>query len=229
MKIIGIIPARAGSKSIKNKNIVKINGKPLIAYTIEAIKKSKLKNFVVSSDSKKILNIAKKCGAKNLHLRPKKYSLDSSRSIFLYKYLKKNLEKTFDFDAIMILQPTSPLRRAIDINKSIKLFKNKNCDSVISVCSVGGAHPARMKYLNRKNYIYDTKFSEKKEGQNRQELQETYIKNGAIYLFKKNNLKMNTIKGKRALAMIMPRNLSVNIDDSFDLEISRLLLKKKKN
>ena len=228
MKIIGIIPARAGSKSIKNKNITNINGKPLIYYTIKAIKKSKIKNFIVSSDSKKILNISKKFGVKNLFLRPKKFSSDSTRSIELYKFLKKELEKFFDFDAIMVLQPTSPLRRYQDINNSIKLFEKNKCDSVISVCHVGGGHPARMKYLDKKKFILDTSFSEKKEGQNRQELRDAYIKNGAIYLFNKKNLNRNTIKGKKALAMIMPRNLSVNIDDKYDLEIAKFFLKRRK-
>ena len=124
MKILGIIPARAGSKSIKNKNIINLNGKPLIAHTIMAAKNSKLQNFIVSSDSKKILNIAKKFGAKNLFLRPKKFSLDSTRSVNLYKFLKKELEKFFEFDAIMVLQPTTPLRRSEDINKSIDFYSN---------------------------------------------------------------------------------------------------------
>ena len=228
MKIIGIIPARAGSKGIKNKNIININGKPLIYYTIKAARKSKLKNFIVSSDSKKILNIAKKYGAKKLFLRPKKYSLDKTRSVELYRYLKKDLEKYYVFDAIMILQPTAPMRRSTDINNAINLFKKNRCDSVISVCSVGGNHPARVKYLNKKKYIIDPTFSEKKEGQNRQELRDAYIKNGAIYLFKKRNLDKNTIKGKKSLSMIMPRKLSINIDEGYDLEIAKYLLKKNK-
>lgn len=226
MKIIGIIPARAGSKGIKNKNIVNINGKPLIYYTIQAAKKSKLKNFIVSSDSVKILDIAKKYGVKKLFLRPKKYSLDTTRSIELFKYLKKDLEKYYVFDAIMILQPTSPMRRSTDINNAINLFKKHRCDSVISVCSVGGNHPARAKYLNKKKYIIDPVFSEKKEGQNRQELRDAYIKNGSIYLFKKKNLDKKTIKGKKSLAMIMPRKFSINIDEHYDLEIAKHFLKK---
>jgi CMP-N-acetylneuraminic acid synthetase len=226
MKIIGIIPARAGSKGIKNKNIINVNGKPLIYYTIQAIKKSKLKDYIVSSDSKKILNIAKKYGAKRLFLRPKKYSLDKTRSIELYRYLKKDLEKYYVFDAIMILQPTAPMRRSTDINDAINLFKKNRCDSVISICSVGGNHPARVKYLNKKKYIIDPIFSEKKEGQNRQELRDAYIKNGAIYLFKKKNLDKNTIKGKKSLSMIMPRKFSINIDEDYDLEIAKYLLKK---
>ena len=92
----------------------------------------------------------------------------------------------------------------------------------------GGGHPARMKYLDKKKFILDTSFSEKKEGQNRQELRDAYIKNGAIYLFNKKNLNRNTIKGKKALAMIMPRNLSVNIDDKYDLEIAKFFLKRRK-
>ena len=228
MKILGIIPARAGSKSIRNKNIVNLNGKPLIAYTIEAAIKSKLQDFIVSSDSKKILNIAKKFGAKNLFLRPKKFSLDKTRSVDLYKFLKKELEKFFKFDAIIVLQPTSPLRRPEDINKSINLFLKNKCDSLISVCSVGGAHPARMRYLDKKKFIKEPQFAEKKEGQNRQELKEIFIKNGAIYLFNKKNLNKNTIKGKKALAMIMPRNLSVNIDDKYDLEVANFFIHRNK-
>jgi len=226
MKILGIIPARAGSKSIKNKNISNLGGKPLIAYTIEAVKKSNLINFVVSSDSNKILDISKKYGAKNLILRPKKYAQDKTRSVFLFKYLRKQFEKNFKFDAIMILQPTSPLRTHTDINRAIKLFKNNKCDSVISVASVGGIHPARMKYLNKKKYIIDPEFSEKKEGQNRQELKKIYIKNGAIYLFKKDNLNKNSIKGKKSLAMIMPQHSSINIDTKYDLELAKYFIKK---
>ena len=227
MKILGIIPARAGSKSIKNKNISNLGGKPLIAYTIEAVKKSNLINFVVSSDSNKILDISKKYGAKSLILRPKKYAQDKTRSVFLFKYLRKQFEKNFKFDAIMILQPTSPLRTHTDINRAIKLFKNNKCDSVISVASVGGMHPARMKYLNKKKYIIDPEFSEKKEGQNRQELKKIYIKNGAIYLFKKDNLNKNSIKGKKSLAMIMPQHSSINIDTKYDLELAKYFIKKK--
>ena len=84
-----------------------------------------------------------------------------------------------------------------------------------------GDHPARIKYLNKKKYIIDTKFSGKKEGQNRQELRDAFINNGAIYLFKKSNLDKNSIKGKKSLSMIMPRKLSINIDDYFDLEIAK--------
>mgnify|MGYP000574740084 FL=1 len=226
MKILGIIPARAGSKSIKNKNISNLGGKPLIAYTIEAVKKSNLIDFVVSSDSNKILDISKKYGAKNLILRPKKYAQDKTRSVFLFKYLRKQLEKNYKFDVIMILQPTSPLRTHTDINRSIKLFKENKCDSVISVTSVGGMHPARMKYINKKRYIVDPVFAEKKEGQNRQELKKIFIKNGAIYLFKKNNLDKNSIKGKKSLAMVMPQHSSINIDTKYDLELAKYFIKK---
>jgi CMP-N,N'-diacetyllegionaminic acid synthase len=226
MKIIGIIPARAGSKGVKNKNIVNVNGKPLIYYTIRAVKKSKLKSFVVSSDSSRILNIAKKYGVKKLFLRPTKYALDTTRSIELFKYLRKELEKLYSFDAIMILQPTSPMRRSKDIDKAISLFKKKRCDSLISVCSVGD-HPARVKFLNKEKYLIDTKFSGK-EGQNRQELRDAFINNGAIYIFKKSNLDKNTIKGKKSLSMVMSRELSINIDNYFDLELAKYFLKKNK-
>ena len=85
---------------------------------------------------------------------------------------------------------------------------------------------SQSKIFKQKKYIIDPIFSEKKEGQNRQELRDAYIKNGAIYLFKKKNLDKNTIKGKKSLSMIMPRKFSINIDEDYDLEIAKYLLKK---
>ena len=124
----GLIPARGGSKGIKNKNIIDLGGKPLIQYSIEAAKKSRyLGDFIVSSDSKKILNIAKNLNI-NTHLRPKSISNDRSLMIDVMIDAANELnllERGYKY--IVLLQPTCPLRTERDIDESIKIFKRVKC------------------------------------------------------------------------------------------------------
>lgn len=127
-EIITIVPARKNSKGIKNKNISKIKGKPLISYTLEAIKKSNLKieNCYILSDDQKVKRIGKKYGANTEYLRPKHLSKD--RTLFIenlfhfYNWVKS---KSINFRYIMILQPTSPMRTSKDINSALDLIKKK--------------------------------------------------------------------------------------------------------
>tara|TARA_B100000925_G_scaffold290804_1_gene276906 strand:+ start:3418 stop:4122 length:705 start_codon:yes stop_codon:yes gene_type:complete len=229
MCFLGIIPARAGSKSIKNKNIIKLKNKPLIYYTIKAAKKSILKNnFVVSTDDPKILKICKALKVKYFFKRPKKFSTDKTTAIQLLNYLIEDLEKkNFDFKNIVYLQPTSPFRDYKTINKAIKIFqKNSKLDSLISVCEVDSFHPARMKFMTKKNILLDNIYTEKKEGQNKQDLKKMYIRNGAIYIFKKKNLKKKTIKGKKSYGFVMTKKNSINIDSIDDLNYSKFLINK---
>ena len=188
MNFLGIIPARAGSKSIKNKNIVKLNGKPLIYYTIKAAKRSILSdNFIVSTDDPQIIKICKELKVKYFYKRPSKLSSDKTTAIELLKYLVKDLEqKKFKFKNIVYLQPTSPFRNSLTLNKAIETYKkNLNIDSLISVSEVESYHPARMKFMNKNNMLLDNHYTEKKEGSNKQALKKMYIRNRAIYIFKK--------------------------------------------
>ena len=131
--ILGLIPARSGSKRIKNKNIYELNGKPLIQYTIEAAKNSKLlDDVIVSTDSKRIAEIANNFNINDPFLRPKKLSGDKIEMIEVIKHVVKK-KKFKKINLIMLLQPTSPLRTNIDIDKSIKLFSLKRADTLVSV------------------------------------------------------------------------------------------------
>jgi len=227
MNFLGIIPARAGSKSIKNKNIVKLNGKPLIYYTITAAKKSILgDNFIVSTDDPKIIKICKELKVKYFFKRPIKLSSDKTTAIELLKYLVKDLEKKkFKFKNIVYLQPTSPFRNSLILDKAIKTYKkNLNIDSLISISEVESNHPARMKFMNKNNILIDNYYKEKKEGSNKQELKKMYIRNGAIYIFKKKNLKSGTIKGKKSYGFLMSGNQSINIDGLNDLNYAKFLI-----
>lgn len=226
MKILGIIPARSGSKGVKNKNIRKLNNKYLIDYTINESLKSNLTDVIVSTDSLEIMQIVKDLGGNAPFLRPKNLAADNSSSISVVQHAIIEYSKItgLTYDAIMLLQPTCPLRTSLDINSSIDLFMFKDPDSVISVYNVNGLHPARMKYLDNNNYLIDPPFAEKIENQPRQELKPMYIRNGAIYLTKLSEINKGTFKGNKSLAYIMDADKSINIDTEFDFKLAEMLL-----
>ena len=152
-KILAVIPARGNSKGIKKKNIYKINGKPLIYYTIKEAKKSKfIKDLVVSTDSKEIKKISKKYGAKVPFLRPANLATDFAPSLPVIVHAVRFMEKLkkIKYDYVIMLQPTCPLRKYYDIDNSLKKLIKSNLDSITSIVDVGGSHPNRMKIIKNK-------------------------------------------------------------------------------
>ena len=231
MSVLGIIPARGGSKGIHKKNIKLLGNKPLIAYTIEAGKKSKIDELIVSTDDGEIAELSKKLGVKVPFLRPKGLSNDFSNSIDVAIHGLKEMEKITNsfFDYVIYLQPTTPFRNSRDINNCLDIInENKNINSVISVVNVGSYHPARMKYIE-KNLLIDPDFCETKENQNRQELIPMFIRNGAIYLTKRETLFSRSFKGISSYAYEMPHERSINIDTHHDLDYASWQLNKEKN
>lgn len=217
MKVLGVIPARGGSKGVKNKNIKPLAGKPLIAYTIEAANKSDLDKVIVSTDSEEIAEVAKQHGGEVPFIRPSDLATDRAKAIPVIQHaLQFFADEGEEFDAVMMLQPTTPFRRVEDINQAIKTLKETGADSVISVVDVKGHHPARMKYLSEGGRLIDPDFCEAYENQPRQELQPMYLRNGAIYLTRKEILDQSSFKGMDCRAQIMPDELSVNIDTELD-------------
>lgn len=227
MKNIAIIPARSGSKGIKDKNIRLINSKPLIAYTIEAAIKSKCFDVVmVSTDSKKYAEIAIKYGAEVPFLRSKETSQDTTSpwevmKEVLLKY--KGLGK--EFDTFTLLQPTSPLRSAKDIKNAFKLFKEKKANAVVSMCELEcSMHLVNNlpKSLSLKDFIDDKNYNKR-----RQDIKPYYRFNGAIYLSKvKTFMKDMNIYKNKCYAYIMDRKDSFDIDDEFDIKIVEAILNK---
>ena len=128
MKFIAVITARKGSKGIKNKNVIKIHNIPLVEYTFKSASKSYVKNnCFVLTDSNKIKKIAKKYAIDTRYKRPLSTSKDKSSTISTLKHFSDWYLKNDDYDAMILLQPTSPLRNYIDINESIKIYKKKKC------------------------------------------------------------------------------------------------------
>jgi CMP-N,N'-diacetyllegionaminic acid synthase len=223
--IIGIIPARGGSKGILRKNIVKLNKKPLIYYSISEAKKSKfLSKVVVSTEDVEIANVAKKfdvCVIK----RPKNLASDKSQSIDTIKHTIHFLEKQnkSQIDIIVFLQPTSPLRTTEDIDKAISKFIKSKCDSLISVNET--SHSPYFMYTLKNNFLKPLlKISIRSK--RRQDMPKIFQVNGAIYITSRDMiLKKNTVFGKKILPFVMDVEKSIDIDSSLDLIVAEHLLK----
>lgn len=222
---LAIIPARSGSKGIKDKNIINLKGKPLIAYTIETAKESQIfDEIMVSTDSLKIAEISKSFGAKVPFLRPKELATDNAKSLdvilhALNYYINKNIE----FDYFVLLQPTSPLRNSKDIKDAVNLLFERNANSVVSVCETEHSplwSNTLPEDLSLANFI-------KQEVKNipRQELPKYYRVNGAIYISQVDFfIREKDFYGEKSYAYIMPPERSIDIDNLVDLKLAEILL-----
>ncbi|CEN21730.1 cytidylyltransferase domain-containing protein [Paraclostridium sordellii] len=224
-KVLAIIPARAGSKGIKDKNIIDLNGKPLIAHSIEAGLKSKYINkVVVSTDGEKIAKIAKDYGAEVPFLRPKHLATDTAKTIdcviHCIEELKKNGE---EYDYVVLLQPTQPLRQPWHIDEAFELIIKRNEDSLVSISKVKD-HPVLMRTIDKNGYAIN--LLEGSSTKRRQEFPDFYKVNGAIYINKINeNLNYDTSFNDNKLVYMMDEQYGIDIDDMLDMEIAKLLIK----
>ena len=224
MKVLGVIPARGGSKGVPGKNIRILHGMPLICYSVREATSSSLERTIVTTDSLEIADLAKSCGGDVPFMRPSALAADDTPTLPVILHALDELKETFD--AVMVLQPTSPLRTAADIDMAISLLAGDySADSVISVVKVSDHHPARMKIL-RDGVLYDPPFVENVEGLRRQDLPEYYLRNGAIYLTRTEVLRQQrSFKGSRCLGYLMPDERSVNIDSELDFLLAEAILR----
>ncbi|QED37751.1 acylneuraminate cytidylyltransferase family protein [Antarcticibacterium arcticum] len=223
MRILGIIPARGGSKGVPGKNIMDIAGKPLISYAIEAGRNSSsLAKIIVSTEDKTIAKIARGSGCDVL-LRSKELALDNSNVVEAVLEVLLQLEKeNNNFDAVMLLQPTAPLRTGIDIDNAIELLKENPVDAIISMVPVGDNHPARM-YEVKEGKM--TSLMPQFETESRQKLPPLYIRNGCIYLIKTAVLKRErSFMPTSKMAYIMDPKWAVNIDTTLDVVILKSVI-----
>jgi len=224
---LGIIPARSGSKGVKDKNIREISGKPLIHYTIEDARGSdKLSQHVVSTDSEKYAKIAREAGGNVPFLRPKKFATDESPTIDVVKHVVKTYEAENDIriDATVLLQPTTPLRTPSDIDNSINVFLKSNTESLISCYETVHSHPNHLYEMNENNKLVPLR-DQDEIPHRRQEFELVYLLNGAVYISSRKLIFENDrLKGEIPAAFTMPRKRSVNIDEKFDLQLAEFLI-----
>ena len=221
-KFIALIPARGGSKKIKNKNIKIFLGKPLVFWTIEAAIKSKMfSKIYLSTDSIKIINLVKKFKEIKILKRSKILSGDNVVMFDVIKNFYKSLGlKNFEFKGLVLLQPTSPLRTKEDIVKSCKLFNKYNPDSLMSVCKLNHQfHPDNTFKKNK----YKLKRIKAKKNSLRQNKPKLYSGNGsAIYITHKKNISKFIIGGN-IIGYEMPESRSIDIDTDYDFKLAELV------
>jgi CMP-N-acetylneuraminic acid synthetase len=227
-KILAVIPARGGSKGVPRKNIRPICGKPLIAYTIEVALAVRhiLHRIIVSTDDPEIVEISRRYGAEVPFIRPAELAGDQVPTLPVLQQAVSHVEEEdrLTLDWVLLLQPTSPLRTARDIEAALNLAYEGSCDSVISVVRVFAEHPIPMKRIENNRLL--PYIIEEKEGTRRQDYQPpAYLRNGAIYLTRRDVLmKHDSIWGRTIQPYIMPPERSVNIDEELDLRMAEIVL-----
>ncbi len=217
---LAIIPARGGSKRLPRKNILNLNSKPLLAYSIEAGFKSKyIDSVVVSSDDEKILEIAKKYNA-TLIERPEFLASDTATT---FDAIKHTIENSDSYDYIVLLQATSPLRNATHIDAAIELLVIKNADAIVSVCEMDHSplwSNTLSKDLSMKGFLKDEVLNKRS-----QDLERYYRLNGAIYICKTEKLlqEKSFLLKENIFAYKMDRNCSIDIDEEIDFKIAEII------
>ena len=224
-KVLAIIPARAGSKRIKNKNKLKLAGKELVRYAIESTISAKLVSTIaVSSDDDDILTIAKEYEGLYTIKRPLHISGDHAQAITYVDHTIETLKQSFDY--VVIIQPTSPLTIGEDIDGTLNLLFNSTADSAVSIMKLDHAiHPVKIKKLKDLELL--PYFEEERNRMAAHEIPELYVRNCSVYASTINTIRHGKIIGDKCLGYLMPRERSLDINDPIDFDFAEFLMKRK--
>lgn len=223
LSILAIVPARAGSKGIINKNIKDVAGKPLIAWTILEAKKSRyIDRLIVSSEDSEIISVAKRWGCEAPFVRPAELAKDDTPGVEPVLHAIDNLPR---YDYVVLLQPTSPLRVATDIDNCIELCLERSAPVCVSITEARKA-PYLMYSLREGGGIVPIINSEKRYTR-RQDYPKTYEVNGAVYVARLDWLKENKeFLLEKTIGYVMPRGRSLDVDTEMDLLIADFMLRR---
>lgn len=218
---MAIIPARGGSKGIPRKNITLLNKKPLIAYTIDAALQSKYIDYTaVSTEDEEIAAISRSYGT-DIIMRPAELADDTIATKDVLLHAVSTLAEEYDF--LVLLQPTSPLRLSRHIDEAIELFESSCYDCLASVSPVED-HPFLIRQIAADGEL--SKLLPTNSSVRRQDMPEYYRINGAIYINRISQLNLETSFNDNQVGYIMPREYSIDIDNPIDLLIAEVMLKK---
>jgi CMP-N,N'-diacetyllegionaminic acid synthase len=224
LKVLGIITARGGSKGIPGKNLKPLGGRPLLAYTVDAARASgALDRVILSTEDPAIADAARALGCEVPFMRPAELSRDETPHLPVIQHAAEWMREHAGYhpDAVMILQPTSPLRSADDIAAAARLLASSGADSVVSVTEVTAhAHPMRMLRVDERGeaVLFATGEPVRRRINRRQDLPPAWVMNGAIYACRTGALfaAEPSLYGDRVVAYAMPAERSVSIDDYED-------------
>lgn len=230
MSVLAVIPARGGSKGVPRKNIRPFCGKPLIAWTIEAaLAAPSIAQVIVSTDDAEIAEVARKYGDLVPFMRPADLATDTAQTLPVVQHAVAQAENAgMKVSVVVLLQPTTPLRQAKDIELGIQKIQSSGADSVVSVVEVGGNHPFRMKRIVGDDVLVNFIDQGFEDMRPRQSLPPVYIREGSIYIARRDVvMKQNTMVGKNARALVIPPSQTINIDNALDFEMAEILFSRK--
>lgn len=228
MKPLYIIPARGGSKGIPHKNIKDLCGKPLISYSIEAAQKAKPGYILVSTDDPEIAAVARDCGVKIDYMRPADLATDNAGS---YEVIIDGMnwadKQGIEYDCIVLLQPTSPMRNSTDIDDCLKIY-TPDIDMVVSVSETSSNPYFSVFEADQDGYLRISKG----DGlyTRRQDAPKAYEYNGAVYVMNPKTLRQMPIgKFQKRIPYIMPREKSIDLDTPLDWLVAETIMKQKQS
>lgn len=221
MRVLGLIPARGGSKGVPRKNVRMLAGKPLIAWTIEAALAARsLARVVVSTEDEEIAEVARKWGAEVPFLRPPELATDEAPTLPVVRHALEWMERQGErFDAVCLLQPTSPCRRVEWIDACAEMLERLGVDSVATVLPVPAEHNPDWVYFADERGLLRLSTGEKEPLPRRQDLPAAYHREGSVYLARTETvLVKNSLYGDSLAGYVVPSEESINIDTFRDWE-----------
>ena len=221
MKILGLIPARGGSRGIPHKNLARVGGKTLLQRAIESAYHTSLSRVVVSTEDDVIATYAGNAGTLVIQ-RPEELAQDDTPMIEVVRHALDYMDEIDgDYDAVCLLQPTCPLRSWEDIEAAIETLGLEH-QSCVSVVDVGEHHPRRMYWDSHGRLV---SYSDGDEFARRQDLPPVYLRDGSIYLTRAETIRSGFMLSKHPAYIVTPRERYCNIDTPHDLIIAEALLK----
>lgn len=231
MRVLGVVPARGGSKGVPRKNLREVGGRPLIAWTLETAREAAdvLWRTVVSTDDEEIARVAREYGGDVPWLRPADLGGDRVPMLPVLRHAVEAVEAESGerVDWVCLLQPTAPFRTADDVREAVALAAEGGCDSVISVVRVFDVHPVLMKRIEGGRLV--SFCVEEKEGTRRQDYDPpAYMRNGCLYLTRRDVLmERGSLWGDVIRPYVMPEERSVGIDNELQVRLVDLLLRER--
>lgn len=229
-KVLALIPARGGSKGLPRKNLLSLNGRPLISYPIEAAKNSNfIDRVIVSTEDEEIAVTAKSFGADVPFYRPIELAADNSKTLdVINDVIARLIGLGEEFDILVLLEPTSPFTEAEDIDRALTILKDSylDVDSVVGVSEVKEVHPDYLVRLNSSRFIIPYNKDDFRNISRRQDIETLYFFDGSLYISKVNALiKYNSFYHDRTIGFPMPRWKSIEIDDLCDFIFAEAIAK----
>ena len=229
--VLAIIPARSGSKGLPGKNIKDLCGKPLINWSIDSAKNCKyVDDIYVSTDSNDIANVARTAGVEIKKLRPQELASDTASSMDVVRFSIEDAEVRYkkNYDFIVLLEPTSPLRESVDIDSALEsLINNPDAEAITGVCKVEDQHPSFLVKLN--SHGFHEQYLQKDKADTyirRQDVSELYFHEGSLYIARKKQLlENNTFYTYKTLGYVMPKWKSLEIDDIYDFYMVEAMIR----